>query len=163
MDTLHRITQRTTKFHQGILIPVFLVAMILTGFSPVTAISQNVPTKWSGLVAQSFIKRFPDADSICWRPKTNHFSWQAGYVMFAMEKMWKSTGDAVYFDYVKKYVDQQVDEQGNVFDFKEDALDNFLPGYSILFMYEQTHLEKYRIAAKKVRDGFQNRNVVPGG
>ena len=33
---------------------------------------------------------------------------------------------------------------------RRDALDNFLPGYAILFMYEQTGLEKYKIASKKI-------------
>ncbi len=119
------------------------------------ALSQNSPARWSVVTAKSFIRRFPDPDSICWRPRTNHFSWQAGYIMFAMEKMWrKSEGDSTFFRYIRKYVDKQVDEKGNIPDFKDDALDNFLPGYSILFMYEQTHLEKYKIAATKIHDAF---------
>ncbi len=105
-------------------------------------------------VAKDFIRRFPDPDSIHWAGQSNHFSWQAGYIMFAMEKMWHKTGDSVYFNYIKRYVDQQVDEQGNVPDFVNDALDNFLPGYAILFMYEQTGLEKYKTAATHVSKGF---------
>jgi len=116
--------------------------------------SQVNNTQWSVLTAQSFIKRFPDPDTIHWVSNTNHFSWQAGYLMFAMEKLWKATGDPFYFNYIKRYVDQQVDENGNIPDFKDDALDNFLPGYAILFMYEQTHLEKYKIAAGKIRAAF---------
>jgi rhamnogalacturonyl hydrolase YesR len=112
--------------------------------------------RWSVLTADSFIARFPDPDSIHWVGQTNHFSWQAGYVMFAMEKMWRATNDVRYLDYVKRYVDQQVDEDGNIPGFSPVALDNFLPGYAIVFLYEQTHLEKYRIAAGKVRDGFVN-------
>lgn len=111
---------------------------------------------WSVKTAESFIKRFPDPDSIHWKGQSNHFSWQAGYIMFSMEKMWYATHDSLYFNYIKRYVDQQVDENGNVPDFVNDALDNFLPGYAILFMYERTHLEKYKIAAKKIRDGFRN-------
>jgi len=84
------------------------------------AFSQNSSTRWSELTAQSFIKRFPDPDSICWRPRTNHFSWQAGYIMFAMEKMWKKTGDPAYFNYIRKYVDQQVDEKGNIIPCNSD-------------------------------------------
>ncbi|MDP4210646.1 MAG: glycoside hydrolase family 88 protein [Bacteroidota bacterium] len=118
--------------------------------------SQNKVPKWSALTAQSFIRRFPDPDSIHWAGQPNHFSWQAGYIMFAMEKMWHATGDKVYYNYIQRYVDQQVDEQGNIPDFKNNALDNFMPGYAILFMYEQTHKDKYKIAAKKVRDGFIN-------
>jgi rhamnogalacturonyl hydrolase YesR len=116
--------------------------------------TQENTKKYSVLVAQSFINRFPDPDTMYCCGNTNHFSWQAGYVMFAMEKIWKATGDSLYYNYIRRYVDQQVDEQGNIPDFKSDALDNFLPGYAILFMYEQTHLEKYRIAAMKIRAGF---------
>jgi hypothetical protein len=53
--------------------------------------------KWSVLTADSFIAKFPDPDSIHWVGQTNHFSWQAGYVMFAMEKMWRATGDVRYY------------------------------------------------------------------
>ena len=110
--------------------------------------------KWSVLAADSFIAKFPDPDSIHWVGQTNHFSWQAGYAMFAMEKMWCANGDVRYYNYIRRYVDQQVDEKGNIPGFSPDALDNFLPGYAIIFLFEQTHREKYRIAAGKVRDGF---------
>jgi rhamnogalacturonyl hydrolase YesR len=117
-------------------------------------LSQNNSPAWSVVTAKSFIERYPSADSIHWPGFPNHFSWQAGYIMFAMEKMWNATHDSLYFNYIKKYVDEQVDESGNIPDFKNDALDNFLPGYAILFMYEQTHLKKYKIAAGKIRHGF---------
>jgi rhamnogalacturonyl hydrolase YesR len=110
---------------------------------------------YSEKVAKDFIRRFPNPDTIHWYGQSNHFSWQAGYIMFAIEKMWHATSDSVYFKYIKRYVDQQVDEAGNIPDFKNNALDNFLPGYAILFMYEQTGLEKYKIAATHVRDGFR--------
>ena len=58
--------------------------------------------------------RLPDPDNIHWVGQNNSFSWQAGYLMFAMEKMWRSTGDPAYFNYIKKYVDLHVDDQGNV-------------------------------------------------
>jgi rhamnogalacturonyl hydrolase YesR len=112
--------------------------------------------RWSSAVADTFISRFPDPDSIHWVGQTNHFSWQAGYAMFTMEKLWRLTGDVRYFNYIKRYVDQQVDEHGNLPDFVPTALDNFLPGYAILFMYERTGLEKYRIAATRIRDGFRD-------
>jgi rhamnogalacturonyl hydrolase YesR len=110
---------------------------------------------WSTATADTFLRRFPDPDSIHWVNDSNHFSWQAGYAMFTFEKLWRLTGDARYFSYIKRYVDQQVDAKGNVPNFSPTALDNFLPGYAILFMYEQTGLEKYKIAATRVRDGFR--------
>ena len=118
------------------------------------SIAQGKEKNYSIAVAKSFIKRVPSPDSIHWVGQTNSFSWQGGYIMFAMEKMWRSTGDSTYFNYIKKYVDHHVDEKGNVPNFGNYALDNFLPGYAIIFMYEQTHLEKYKRAATKIREGF---------
>jgi len=112
--------------------------------------------KYSEQIASDFIRRFPNPDSIHWQGQTNHFSWQAGYIIFAMEKIWEATGDSIYLHYIRRYVDQQVDDEGNVPDFNNNALDNFLPGYAILFMYEVTGLRKYRIAANKIRHGFDN-------
>ena len=119
-------------------------------------VAQGADRNYSIAAAKSFIQRVPDPDSIHWKGQKNSFSWQAGYIMFAMEKMWRSTGDSTYFNYIKKYVDRHVDKNGNVPYFSNNALDNFLPGYAITFMYEQTKKDKYRIAANKVRNGFTN-------
>lgn len=130
--------------------------LLLALMSCLYASSRGQEVKWSEAVAKSFIKRNPDPDSISMIWDKNHFSWQAGYVMFAMEKIWESTGDSIYFNYIKRYVDQQVDDQGNVSTFLDTNLDHFLPGYAIIFMYEQTGEEKYKIAATKIRNGFRN-------
>ena len=134
---------------------LLLSNVLLSGQEPQN-ISSESEVKWSEQAAQSFIRRTPNPDSISMIWDKNHFSWQAGYVMFAMEKIWNSTGDSTYFNYIKRYVDQQVDDQGNVPNFMADALDHFAPGYAILFMYEQTLEEKYKLAAKKIRDGFDS-------
>jgi rhamnogalacturonyl hydrolase YesR len=127
-------------------ISVFIITVIL---------SVKSQDQKSYVVAKSFITEYPNPDSIHWISNNNHFDWQAGYMMYTMEKLWRSTGDSIFFNYIRRYVDQQVDEKGNIPDFKADALDHFIPGYAILFMYEQTHKEKYKIAATKVRDGFR--------
>ena len=107
-------------------------------------------------VGRSFVARWENPDSIHWRGQRNHFSWQAGYIMYAMEKMWRFTGDPVYFDYIKRYVDQQVDSVGNIPDFRPTALDNFAPGYAILLLYEQTGEERYRRAAETISRAFDD-------
>jgi rhamnogalacturonyl hydrolase YesR len=110
--------------------------------------------KWSVPVADTLIARFPDPDAIHWQGDNNHFSWQAGYVMFTMEKLWRLTGEKRYFDFIRHYVDQQVDDRGRIPDFQPAALDNFLPGYAILFMFEHTRQEKYKIAARTIHEAF---------
>ena len=118
--------------------------------------SQSGDLKWSVKTAKSFIGKYPDPDSIHWVGQTNSFSWQAGYVMFAMEKLWHSTGDSAYLNYIKKYADMHVDVKGNVPRFSSNALDNFLPGYAVIFMYEHTKNGKYKKAAETIRNGFKH-------
>jgi len=136
---------------------IFLLMAIPAFLLPLHAPAAQQPgTNYSVMVARSFLQRVPDPNNIHWVGQNNSFSWQAGYIMFAMEMMWRSTGDAAYFNYIKKYVDEHVDDKGNVPRFSSNALDNFLPGYAITFLYEQTKEEKYKIAANKVRNGFLN-------
>ncbi len=139
------------------LFSIALIVSVLFAFQGYKEKAQHNNTKWSVKVSQSFLSRFPSPDSIHWAGQHgNSFSWQAGYIMFAMEKMWHRTGDSSYFNYIKKFVDLHVDNQGNVPYFSRNALDNFLPGYAIIFMYGQTNDEKYKIAATKIREGFNN-------
>jgi len=109
---------------------------------------------WSECVANGFIARFPDPDVIRWGNQSNHFSWQAGYMMFAMEHLWRQTNDERYLNYIRKYVDQNVDAEGRVPNFKPTALDNFIPGYACLLMYELTGEARYAMAAETIRRGF---------
>ena len=77
----------------------YITLLLLATFIFGNSIFAEGKTVWSDRVSKSFIARTPDPDSICWKPRTNHFSWQAGYIMFAMEKMWQATGDSTYFNY----------------------------------------------------------------
>ncbi|MBQ9661017.1 MAG: glycoside hydrolase family 88 protein [Bacteroidales bacterium] len=117
-----------------------------------TALAQS--RVWSEATARQFIHRYADPDEIRWGTQDNSFTWQAGYLMFALEHLWRWTGDSVYFDYIRKYVDQNVDTEGRLRQFKPDALDNFVPGYACLLLYEQTGEERYARAAETIRRGF---------
>ncbi|MFW6203220.1 MAG: hypothetical protein ACOC30_02865 [Marinilabilia sp.] len=86
---------RTNHFYtmaKHILTIVLLVAFLSAGWGQKGISSENYSEK----VAKDFIQQVPNPDSIHWETDPNHFSWQAGYIMFAMEKMWRATGDSVY-------------------------------------------------------------------
>jgi rhamnogalacturonyl hydrolase YesR len=146
---------------QSKILYTFFLLVLFSGFQMLNAQTDNF--KWSVKTADSFIDKYPNPDSIHWFKNPNHFDWQAGYMMFTMEKMWKATGNLKYFNYLKRYVDQQVDENGNVPDFKPDALDHFIPGYAILFMYEQTRSEKYKKAATQIYQALKSYPRNPDG
>jgi rhamnogalacturonyl hydrolase YesR len=105
---------------------------------------------WAVRMANSVMARNPNPDTIA----SSSFSWEVGYTMWSLEKVWRATQDPKYLTYIKKYVDQHVNAAGNVSGFSGGNLDNFLPGYAILFLYEQTQAQQYRTAADTMRKAF---------
>lgn len=93
---------------------------------------------WAVRTADSILSRNPNPDTIA----SSSFSWEIGYTMWSLEKVWRSTQDPKYFAYLKKYVDQHVNAAGSVSGFSGGNLDNFLPGYAILLLYEETQGEQ---------------------
>ena len=70
--------------------------------------------------------------------------------------MYESTRDPRYLDYIKRWVDGYVNEQG-VLGWDQSRthnLDYIQPGMLVLFLYEQTGEPRYRTAAKTVREAF---------
>ena len=133
---------------------LFTILAILSLFIGTANAQKQSKRVWSETVADGFIDRYPDPNDIHWYKQSNHFTWQAGYVMFAMEHLWRQTNNKKYYDYIRRYVDQNVDKDGNVTSFKPTALDNFIPGYACLLLYEQTGEERYKKAAETIRRGF---------
>ena len=105
---------------------------------------------WAVGMANSVLARHPNPDTIA----SSNFSWEVGYTMWTLEKVWRATQDPKYYTYIKKYVDQHVDANGNLSGFSASRLDDFLPGYAILFVFEQTKDARYSAAATTMRNAF---------
>jgi len=106
---------------------------------------------WAVRMANSVLARHPNPDTIA----SSNFSWEVGYAVWVLEKVWRSTQDPKYFAYLKKYVDQHVDATGKLSGFSASALDHFLPGYAILLLYEETQAQQYLTAATTIRNSFK--------
>jgi len=107
---------------------------------------------WAVRMANSVLARHPNPDTIA----SSNFSWEVGYAMWTLEKVWRATQDPKYYTYIKKYVDQHVDANGNLLGFSASRLDDFLPGYAILLVFEQTRDPRYSKAATTMRDAFDS-------
>jgi rhamnogalacturonyl hydrolase YesR len=107
---------------------------------------------WAVRMANSVIARHPNPDTVA----SSNFSWEIGYTMWTIEKVWRSTQDPKYLAYLKKYVDQHVDATGKLSGFSASRLDDFLPGYAILLLYEQTQAQQYLTAATTIRNAFKS-------
>jgi rhamnogalacturonyl hydrolase YesR len=106
---------------------------------------------WAVRMANSTLARHPNPDTIA----SSNFSWEVGYAMWTFEKVWRATKDPKYYTYIKKYVDQHVSANGNLSGFSASRLDDFLPGYAILLLYEQTQAQQYLTAATTLRNAFK--------
>lgn len=86
-------------------------------------------------------------------------------VLYGMIKIYEYTHNPAYVEYIKQYVDDYVYTSGNInFKSSDNNLDHLHPGLLLLFLYEQTGQEKYKLAADKIRNEFnlQPRNSSGG-
>ncbi len=117
----------------------------------------KAPQFWSMALADTIMARWPDFTKAYF----NGWTYVNGYALRGFEMLYQSTGDKKYFDYTKRYLDQFVDANGNflsVITAKGTTnrpsfgnIDNMMTGNALVMMYEQTHDERYKIAATKIR------------
>ncbi|TGE26073.1 glycoside hydrolase family 88 protein [Hymenobacter aquaticus] len=105
-------------------------------------------------MADSFIGWHPDSILIGTR-KTARWDYEQGLMLKALERVWNRTGDAKYFTYIQKDLDQFVREDGSIRTYKlEDYnLDNLTTGHALLTLSQTSvpKAEKYSKAAQQLR------------
>jgi unsaturated rhamnogalacturonyl hydrolase len=139
----------------------------------------KAPKFWSVATAETIMARWPDYTKAYF----NSWTYVNGYAFCAFERLGRDTGDSRYIDYIKRYVDQFIDEQGNFHSVTNNKgqlrslsfnnLDNMMTGNSVVMLYERTRDERYRKAADKIRralddyprngdGGFWHARSLPG-
>jgi unsaturated rhamnogalacturonyl hydrolase len=118
------------------------------------------PKFWSVAAAETVMTRWPDFSKAYF----NGWTYVNGYELFGFEMLYRETGDQKYFDYIKNYIDQFVDADGNfraVANAKGQTntvvfnnLDNMMTGNSLVMLYETTKDARYKNAADTIRHVF---------
>jgi unsaturated rhamnogalacturonyl hydrolase len=93
------------------------------------------------------MERYPDYRQAYWKDWT----YVQGYIFFGFEMLFRSTGDQKYLGYMKRYIDQFVDDKGSFHGDNLTNLDNLMTGSSIVALYEYTNDERYKTAAMQFR------------
>lgn len=111
-------------------------------------------------LAESILKRFPNPDDIPFKP----WCYVQGYVLSGFERLWEYTGEPKYFDYIKKFVDQHLNQDGSIRNFTGSDLDDMMAGTAVIAVYEHTGEDRYRRAAERIRAAFNDypRNLDGG-
>jgi len=121
------------------------------------------PEFWSVATADTIMARWPDYSQAYF----NAWTYVNGYALCAFERLYDDTGDRRYFDYIQRYVDQFVDEDGRFRDSVVNSkgarqkirftnLDNMMTGNTLVMLYERTGDRRYRTAAMTIRRALDN-------
>ncbi len=115
------------------------------------------PRFWSVAAAETVMARWPDYA----KAYGSGWTYVNGYELFGFEMLYRETGDKKYFDYIKNFIDQFVDADGNfrgvvnargqtnIVTFNN--LDNMMAGNSVVMLYETTKDGRYKKAADTIR------------
>lgn len=111
----------------------------------------DAPSQLALPLAKSVMARYPDYRTAYWKD----YTYVQGYMFEAMDRLGRLTGDSSYLEYIKKYIDNFVDDEGNYKGGALTNLDNFMTGSAFCTLYARTGEEKYKKAALQILEGVK--------
>lgn len=114
-----------------------------------------VNKNWSERMALTVMQQSPEA----WQMRDYKYlespkwAYPYGLTLFAMQKLYQETGEEKYLEYGKTYVDQLIDEDGNIKNYKIYGfnIDDINAGKLLFLLYEKTQDKRYLTAMKNLR------------
>ncbi|WHM35647.1 glycoside hydrolase family 88 protein [Streptomyces sp. BPTC-684] len=101
-------------------------------------------TDWSVAMTKSTAARFTPSSIGGW-------SYPVGLYLFGQYQVYQRTHDSKLLSYIKSYVDRFVDSSGKIGQ-SFNNLDSMQAGRLLVILHHETGQDRYRIAAKKIRD-----------
>jgi unsaturated rhamnogalacturonyl hydrolase len=119
--------------------------LCLLAFNAATA--QVAP--WSERMAATMLVIHKDSVAYHNEKRDAHWEYETGLMLKSLEQVWYRTGDAKYFRFIQKIMDQYIQDNGDIQTYKMDEynIDFITPGRLLLTLYHETGKEKYRLAA----------------
>ena len=126
-----------------------LATATLTGAAPPleSAVAASRPAAapdWSVAVVDSTTARYTPSTIGSW-------SYPVGLYLYGQYLTYERTHDARYLTYIKSYVDRFVKSDGSIAQ-SFDSLDSMQAGRLLVILHHETGQDRYRKAAKKIRD-----------
>lgn len=129
----------------------YIVKIICIFLISATLSAQN-QEKWSGRMADAFLRQHPDS-IVIGNLKTTRWDYEQGLMLYALDQVWRHTADGKYLKYILKDLDLFVQPDGNIRTYKPEEynIDNVATGRALLLAWQQTGKEKYKKAAEILR------------
>lgn len=147
---------------------IFLTSFFYLGMNTVSCTERNNNSgdevlvadtiKWSERLVESFLIRHPGSVTHDEYMTKNDWNYEQGVVLEALRQMYVKTGEKKYFNFIKENIDQFITEEGKILEYEYNTfnIDNINTGRQLLFLYKETGIEKYKIAADTLRKQLRN-------
>ncbi|MBD8068759.1 glycoside hydrolase family 105 protein [Bacillus sp. PS06] len=119
---------------------------------------QLTPIQWAQKACDTLMANF-EAEML----PPERFHYHQGVFLSGMEKCWRQTKEEKYYEYIKRWVDSHVQDDGTIAKFNSTELDDIQPGVLLFTLYEQTGDEKYKKALYKLVPLLQSWKTNPSG
>jgi len=110
------------------------------------------PDFYSRQLAETIMKRYPDPVDFPYRP----WCYSQGFMLWGMIRLWESTQDQVYLDYVLTLVNHFVSSDGSLSAFRGDSMDDMMAGSLLVWAWTHTRDDRFRKACDTVRRASDN-------
>ena len=89
-----------------------------------------------------------------YQPTTNKWNYEDGCVLRGAKLIYEQTQEDLYYNFIEDYLKIYINEDGsiNYYDLKEYNIDKINCAKILIFMYEKTKEEKYKIALETFRE-----------
>ncbi|WP_374043651.1 glycoside hydrolase family 105 protein [uncultured Paenibacillus sp.] len=116
------------------------------------------PLQWAEKACEALMAKYePEQLPPDW------FHYHQGVFLSGMEQCWRETGKPQYFDYIKRWVDSHVLEDGSIKKCHTGELDDIQPGVLLFNLYEQTGDERYKKALDQLVPLLKSWPTNPSG
>ena len=83
-------------------------------------------------------------------PPVDRFHYHQGVFLSGMYKIYSLTKNEAYFDYIKGWVDSQIDEEGNIKNYDDGQLDDMQSGILLYPLMDRTGDPRYKTALDRI-------------
>ena len=97
-------------------------------------------------------------------PPSNKFHYHQGVFLTGVERLYNIMGDLEYSEYIKKWVDYNIDADGNAPRCRFTEFDDIQPAVLLFRLYSETGDKRYKIMLERVNDVLEKwpTNAVGG-
>ena len=131
---------------------LLIVFILFFSMSVKAQLPGSEPRLWSEGIAQTVMTRYPSALMIPFKP----WCYPQGYFLMGLDKLWQSTGDKKYYDYIMNWANEVVRSDGSLVYFRGRSMDDMMAGSVIVWAYRQTGDEKFKKAADLIRKSYDD-------